>query len=127
MSQLTFTVGLRNKFMEVVDMGLVDDFKRRYGEEIYRKTIERAGIHSSVVGSLAAGEKLPDDEESRLVFALLEILDYECCKCDCYPYLTEEEIKKFLLDHRDEVLKLRIPPPSYLGVLVGVYNFLFEE
>lgn len=111
---------------------LVKDFIETFGEEKFRKVLSLAGHHSLESGLLAvAGEEVLErmTEEEKLVFGLLEMLDYECYK---YPHapcciLTEDEIKSFLLKHREKVLKMSILPPSMLGVACGVFDFLIEE
>ena len=97
---------------------ILDDFEKTYGKECLEKTLDHAGEHST--------EPPPVDEEKRLVFALLEILDFDCCDYGCYTELSPEEIKKFLLKHKKAVLEMEIPPPSALGAMLGVFSFLLE-
>lgn len=113
-------------------MTISDDFIRKYGKEKFEKAIKLAGHHSTKSGylSVCSREELEafndfsDDE--KLIFSLLEMLDYQCYKFDyyCNIGLSEEDIKSFLLEHKNEVLNMNIPPPSLLGVIVGEYSFL---
>ena len=110
---------------------LVRDFIETFGEEKFRKVLSLAGHHSLESGFLAiVGEEVLErmTEEEKLVFGLLEMLDYECYE---YPHapcciLSEEEIKSFLLKHKKKIMGMSIPPPSMLGVVCGVFDFLLE-
>ena len=77
----------------------------------------RAGCHS-------IGE-VPKDEEQRLYFGLLEIIDFQCCVYGDAPEgVTEEDVKAYLIEHKD---KIKCEPPSFLGMLTGAFNFLWED
>ena len=86
----------------------------------YKKEwLERAGVHSD--------EAIPEDERHRLIFALLEAIDFQCFEFgDCPKEPSEKEIKIFLKDNKEEILK-SINPPSYLGALGGAFNFLLDD
>jgi len=98
---------------------VLDGFETTFGAEALAHTLANAGRHSQ--------ELVPGLEGDKLLFALLEILDFECCKYgDAYPTLTEDAIRTFVLCHRQKVLALP-SPPSYLGVLTGSFSFLCED
>lgn len=75
----------------------------------------RAGHHSK--------EAVPEDREQRIYFGLLEILDFQCIKYKDFTLATEKEIKEYLYKHRDNI---KCSPPSYIGLLVGAFNFLVD-
>lgn len=90
--------------------------------------VHNAGAHS--------GEAVPEDETQRLYFGLLEIIDFECEKfgfrCDMnlarapepYSEYNRDTVISFLREHRDEI---KGPLPSYLGMLAGAYNEVFND
>lgn len=98
----------------LISKNVEEDFKRKFGLELAKVVIEHAGTHTS---------KVPEASDEKLVYALLEILDFDCIRYDCIGGITNKEIKKFLLKHKDEVLRMNIEPPSYLGLLAGVFDF----
>jgi len=112
----------------MLENSIAEDFKQLYGEKALIELLKRSGKHSKRVGSLAVGAPITLTDDHVLVFALLEILDYKCCEEMCYTTLTAEEIKAFLVKHKARVLEMltkqEIEPPSYLGLLFGVYDFL---
>ena len=78
-----------------------------------------AGRHSD--------EKVPESEDEKLYFGMLEILDFQCVNYGEAPKgITEAQIKEYLLEHKEEVRKLKVIP-SYMGLLCGTFNFLIEE
>lgn len=101
-------------------MKLLEDFISKYGNDLCEIIIERAGIHNSL------GSNAPSGKTERLAFGLLEIIDFECNKYGDFEGINDEEIKSFLKTHKNEVNQLEIEPPSYLGLLCGVLNFLEE-
>lgn len=81
---------------------------------------ERAGVHS------AMGQPVPEEPEKRLLYGLLEILDFECCKYGDAPEgVTEEDIKQYLLEHKDEISNDCVS--SFVGLFCGVFSFLGEK
>lgn len=106
---------------------ILEDAIRRFGRDKVDKWIAMAGHHARHYNpKVRIGETL----EERLIFALLEILDFECYlykDAPCYPGVSKEEIERFLLDHKQEVENAKIDPPSYLGLLCGVFDFLLKE
>jgi len=92
---------------------ILEDFRRQFGEEVLLETLERAGLHS--LSPFGSGEEPPKDEEEKLIFSLLEILDFDCCKRGCYKLLTEDQIKSFLKKWRREILEMELPVPSFFG------------
>lgn len=77
---------------------------------------DRAGVHST--------SSVPVNDEQRLYFGMLEILDYECVKYEDAPAgITEEDIKEYLIVHKDSIT---CEPSSYLGVLGGRFDFLYS-
>jgi len=78
---------------------------------------QRAGVHSNL------GQPVPSDPEQRLYYGLLEILDFECCKYGDEPEgVTEEDIKQFLLEHKQYINAEALP--SFMGLVAGTFNFL---
>jgi hypothetical protein len=70
----------------------------------------------------ASSSSFPVDPEQRLFFCLLEMIDFECFKYgDAPESLDEESVKTFLIKHKDNI---RCEPPTYLGAICGVYDFL---
>jgi len=99
---------------------IVEDFRKQFGETVLLEVLKHAGLHS--------GQLVPQGQDEKLVFALLEILDFQCYKYEELPEgLTRENIEQFLLKHREEVLNMKIPPPSFLGVLAGAFDFLVKR
>ena len=97
---------------------VLEDFKKTFGEECLNECLNRAGCHSE--------EEVPGDDESKLLFSLLEILDYQCCIYKDAPAdLTEENIKQFLLKHKEKTLEIN--PPSFIGLFCGVFSFLTDD
>ena len=97
-------------------MTVCEDFATQFDDETLATTLAAAGRHSL--------NGVPEDTDDRLLFALLEMLDYECCKYgDAPATLTTEGIQSFLLRHKERVGKLP-EPPSYLGLCCGVCDFL---
>jgi len=102
------------------------DAIQRFGEDRVHKWISMAGHHALRFNPKV---RIGETAEERLIFALLEILDFACYKyvdAPCYPGVPKEQIEQFLLDHKEEVMKAKIDPPSILGLLAGVFDFLFE-
>ena len=80
---------------------------------------ESAGKHSQA--------NVPSDPTQCLLFGLLEIVDWQCFEYGDVPDgVTEENVKAYLLDHKDEALALP-EPPSFIGLMAGAYNFLQED
>ena len=110
-----------------IEKAILVDAIKRFGEEKVNKWISMAGHHARKFNPEVRVGETP---EERLIFALLEILDFECYKfkdAPCYPGVSKEQIEQFLLDHRQEVKNAEIDPPSYLGLLCGVFDFLFKK
>jgi hypothetical protein len=61
----------------------------------------------------------------RAIFGMLVALDFECYKYGDAPEASEQAVKEWLLEHREEALL--VSPPTYMGLMAGVFNFLFEE
>jgi len=80
---------------------------------------ERAGHHTMSAG----GSTPPTDPRERQLFGLLEILNFGCIESGCIVGISEKQIKRYLLAHKAEVLKLP-EPPTYMGLLCGTFNFL---
>ena len=79
--------------------------------------LARAGCHST--------SSVPVTEDERLVFAVLEALDFECWKYgDAPDGITVEQAKQWLVDNKETIRNMSIEPPSYLGAMCGVYDFL---
>ena len=106
---------------------ILEDAIERFGKDRVDRWVAMAGHHARVFNPRV---RIGETREERLIFALLEILDFECYKfkdAPCYPGVPKEQIEQFLLDHKKEVMKAKIDPPSILGLLAGAYDFLFDE
>jgi len=113
----------------MTELKTLKDFEKKFGKEKMNKCLNLCGHHFYSMGAGATGEKLNlDNDEERLIFSLLEMLDFECFNynSNCNIGLTKEEIKDFLLLNKDKALKLK-SYPSGLGLLCGVYDFLKED
>lgn len=88
-------------------------------ERVLIEAHNRAGVHSTAT--------LPTDTSQRTMFGLLEILDWDCVDYDDFDIdnVTADEIREYLIEHRDAVLS--VPIPSYLGLLTNRFQFLVEE
>ena len=96
------------------------DFAEEYGMEVYNEVVERAGTHGTEFGN-----PVPTEESLRLVYGLLEIVDFQCVQYGDFTSLTEEELKSFLQRHKDEVLGCGSEViPSYWGLVSGAFSFL---
>jgi hypothetical protein len=83
--------------------------------------IARIGTHSD-----ADTSKYSADE--KLVFSVLEAIDFECWKYgDAPSEPTQEQAKQWLTENRAAVREMKIEPPSYLGAFAGVLDFLAEN
>jgi len=93
------------------------DFIKQFGQDIYMEVLERAGCHSN--------ERVPVEKDERLIFSLLEIIDYECYYYeDLNKKVTESALKRFLLEHCDELKNYKGSIPSYIGLFAGAFDFL---
>ena len=105
----------------------LEDAMSKWGRERVYKWIKLAGHHAKWFNpDVRTGET----DEEKLIFALLEMLDFECYdypSCPAQPTPSKEEIKQFLLDHREAVASAKISPPTMLGMLAGTFDFLEEE
>ena len=52
---------------------------------------------------------------------------YDYPSCPAQPTPSKEEIKQFLLNHREAVTSAKIDLPTMLGTLAGTFDFLEEE
>ena len=78
----------------------------------------RAGSHAAL-----SSNDPPDDERGRILYGMLEAIDYECWKYgDAPPGTSLAQVKAYLKAHKAEVLK--IPFPSSLGKATGAFAFL---
>lgn len=107
---------------------LCENFVKEFGPEVLDTTLACTGRHSRAIGSLAIGkEALWHNDDEKLAFALLEILDFECNKYGDYGLISDRDIRIFLWRNRDLVKRLEIPPPSYIGAVIGCFSFLLGE
>ena len=97
-------------------MIILADFIAMFGQVEADKIIQRAGVHQSL------GQPAPDSEEDRLLYGLMEILDFECLKYGDYDGLTQDQIKDFLVQHKDSLTNIHIP--SFIGLMAGAFGFL---
>ena len=100
-------------------MTVKEDFIKLYGEKKTLQVIENAGNHSSM-----CAVPVPEDEDRILCFSLLKMIDFQCFmyKDGCNCGLSEEQIKEFLINHKETAI--RCPVPTYVGLLVGAFDFL---
>ena len=63
----------------------------------------------------------PFDNDTRLLYALAEVIDFDCHKCGDIERPSLEETKRFLIMFKDEV-----PLTTFLGFLSGKFDFLQE-
>ena len=105
----------------------LEDAMSKWGRERVYKWIKLAGHHAKWFNpDVRTGET----DEEKLIFALLEMLDFECYdypSCPAQPTPSKEEIKQFLLNHREAVASAKIDLPTMLGTLAGTFDFLEEE
>jgi hypothetical protein len=108
-------------------MNIYEDATKRYGEKKVKKMISISGHHANRYLEIEKNTGHTDSE--RLIFALLEIIDFGCCDYNsfCNPLIPEDEIKNLLIKHKNEVVNARIDLPSYTGVLTGVYDFIMDD
>lgn len=98
-------------------MTMKKDFIKQFGKDTYKEVLNRAGCHSK--------EKIPVKEKDKFIFSLLEIIDWQCFKYgDLNKKLTEPAIKRFILEHKENILNYKGNPPSYLGIFAGAFSFL---
>lgn len=97
-------------------------FEKEFGREATEALLENAGHHSMSWSK----SKTPKKRDERLVFALLEVIDFQCVDYGCFTFLSEEEIRNFLLKHKKAIGNMEIDLPSYLGAMVGKFNFLLD-
>lgn len=83
--------------------------------------LEHAGTHSKANISGYS-------EDEKLVFAVLEAIDFSCWKYGDAPQdgIHEETAKAWLKENRKAVKAMKIEPPSYMGMMAGAFNFLDE-
>lgn len=82
--------------------------------------LERAGTHSM--------EKVPVGEDERLVFALLEAIDFECWKYGDGPTSPSlDEAKAWLRENWPIIKEMSFPPPSFMGLFGGSFSFLTDD
>jgi len=97
----------------------LDDFTQKYGKDKLLEVLNAINNHTA--GMVA---KLPEDDEQRLYFSLLEMFGWECFKYgDAPKWLPKTEAMDFLKEHRDEI---KCEMPSYLAIFMGLYNFLLD-
>ena len=104
-------------------MEVASNFKKRFGEKKLGQLLGYAGKHALEFGN----DKPLEDDDNKLIYALLEALGFECYtdRYGCVP-LSEEEIKTFMVDNCGEFASYSGPIPDHLALFCGVYNFLNE-
>lgn len=73
--------------------------------------------HESLISS-----EIPSDDRQRAIYGMLVAIDFECHKYGDAPEGTADEIKEWLLEHKEEALQ--VPPPTILGFFGGAFDFL---
>lgn len=100
-----------------------EEFEKVYGKEQLDAVMEGAGKHTLIMG----GNIPPESGDERLVFALLEEIDFECPKYGDSAFASCDEMREFLLPFRDAIQEMRFEPPSYVGLMAGAFDFLLKE
>lgn len=80
--------------------------------------LDRAGLHSSenVLGLESEVPDVPGEEDRKLVFALLEALDFQCFEYqDAPPEPTRAQAIKWLKENKKAIEAISVPTPSQLG------------
>ena len=72
-------------------------------------------------------ENQPDGEAEKVVFRLMEMFDFDCFKYGDNDGISKQKAKAFLIRHKKDILKMKIPPTSYSGLLAGTFNFLAQN
>ena len=95
-----------------------EDFINTYGEAKWKEC--QCVLHSN------EGHDLTKESE-KVAFRLLEILDWKCYEYGDSHGLDEKQVMSILHRNRHEILQMRIPPPSYIGLFAGRFGFLSKE
>lgn len=67
----------------------------------------------------------PEGERERQLWGLIEILDFQCDEYGDAPEgVKGGAIREYLKEHRNEIAALTCEPPSFLGLVAGILNFL---
>ena len=66
----------------------------------------------------------PSDEVGKVIFRLLEMIDFNCFKYGDNQGMDENEVRCFLKTHSQEIFGMNIKPTSSIGLLSGVFNFM---
>lgn len=92
-----------------------EDFEKTFGKKKWK---ELQVVYHSI-------EEPPKSEEGKVIFRLLEMLDYECFKFGDNQGIDEKKAKTFLIRHKEEMKNMKdLKPTSYIGLMAGVFNFL---
>ncbi len=97
--------------MQKTDLKL--EFISEYGEDVYEEVKNHAGAHAIPSGVVTV-EDLPEDDDQRFLYSLVEIAEYECGKdeSECDIPLSDDDVFHFLLRHYAEVAReLETLPP----------------
>jgi len=94
-----------------------EDFIDKFGEEKWKEL--RCVMHSTYTP--------PDDETSKVIFRLLKIIDWNCCSFGDSHGLTEDDVRYFLITHKNEIKGMTMQPPSYLGMMCGRFDFVLDN
>ena len=88
------------------------DFAVTFGPDVTRKWVARAGAYSRV--------EAPDGAPERLLFALMEAINF-----GSWPPWPPDEAgaKKIMTEHGDECRHMSVTYPTYLGMLMGMFDF----
>lgn len=113
---------------------LIEDLEYELGKQALEFIVQTSDCHPGMISSPVP----PEGTIERTVWALLEVIDFDC---DNYDYTcpgrrghekpanmpTKEEIKKVLGRHKEEIGNMEIAPPSMIGLFSGQFDFLFSE
>ena len=101
----------------------------KLNQELLDQALTVSGHHSMDMGVYTREMIGKLNGDQRRVLGLLEAIDFGCWEaspsCITLGNNTEDEVKQYLVEHKQVVNSLPVPP-SMLGVLAGTFDFLYE-
>jgi len=55
------------------------------------------------------------------------MFDWRCFDYGDNQEIDEEQAKQLLIRHKQELMNSNVPPPSFLGIFAGAYDFLMNK
>lgn len=98
-------------------MDFREDFLNTFGNDKWKEL--QVVYHST--------ESPPEDESAKVAFRLLEMIDFQCFKYGDNQGIEEDTARDILVRNRDEVLKMDMPPTSFIGLMAGAFSFLTDK